>query len=88
MEQLQQFEDWEAEEDLTERWRTVEQDLDNLIKSHHKLKLTNRNLKAEWESMVQRNMELRRRIEAVIGRVRALERGADDAASNVAQGAE
>ena len=75
MEQLQQFEEWEdGEEDLSVRWRELEQNVDALIKSHHKLKQANRNLKSEWESMVQRNMELRRRIEAVIGRVRALER--------------
>ena len=75
MEQLQQFEEWEeGDEDLSTRWRDLEQNVDALIKSHHKLKLANRNLKSEWESMVQRNMELRRRIEAIIGRVRALER--------------
>lgn len=75
MEQLQQFESWEEDgEDLDDRWKSFEQDLEALLKSHHKLQLTNRNLKAEWEAMVQRNMELRRRMEAVITRLRALER--------------
>ena len=52
----------------------LESRVEALLQAYRRLQTTNRTLNAEWQAMAQRNQELRHRMEAVIARLKALEK--------------
>jgi uncharacterized protein (TIGR02449 family) len=51
----------------------LESSVDALLQAYRRLQASNRTLSAEWQTVTQRNNELRHRLEAAIARLKALE---------------
>ncbi len=59
---------------MTEKeWAKLEQRIGALVESHAELREANRTLRIEREELHMRNAELRRRLEAVVERIKRLE---------------
>jgi uncharacterized protein (TIGR02449 family) len=56
----------------------LESRVDALLTAYHRLQVSNRTLNAEWQGLVRKNTDLRRRLEAVIARIRTLEQQAEE----------
>lgn len=51
----------------------LESSVDALLQAYRRLQASNRTLNTEWQTVTQRNNELRHRLEAAIARLKALE---------------
>lgn len=51
----------------------LESSVDALLQAYRRLQASNRTLSTEWQTVTQRNNELRHRLEAAIARLKALE---------------
>lgn len=51
----------------------LETRIEALLQAYRRLQAANRTLNTEWQTVTQRNQELRHRLEAVIARLKALE---------------
>lgn len=54
-------------------WTALEQRIEKLLDSHAALREDNRTLRIEREELQMRNAELRRRLQAVVERIKRLE---------------
>lgn len=56
----------------------LEKRIDALLQAYRRLQSANRTLNGEWQTVTQRNQELRHRLETVIARLKALEQQAEE----------
>jgi uncharacterized protein (TIGR02449 family) len=57
----------------------LENRVEALLQAYRRLQASNRTLNAEWQTVTQRNQELRHRLEAAIARLKALEQQEQEA---------
>lgn len=57
----------------------LETRVEALLQAYRRLQAANRTLNAEWQTVTQRNQELRHRLEAAIARLKALEQQEQEA---------